>query len=73
VAGAFALRRGVAAPPRLAEGPLVIVVDDVVTTGASAAEACAVLDREGVRVAGVAAVAWTPRRSMSGDAGPDLV
>jgi predicted amidophosphoribosyltransferase len=57
VTGAFALRSG-ARPARR----LVVVVDDVVTTGASAAEACAVLRAGGARVAGVAAVAWTPRR-----------
>ena len=64
VAGAFAVRRGFGAGSvrRLPRGALVVVVDDVVTTGASAAEACRMLRREGAVVLGVAAVAWTPLR-----------
>ena len=61
VAGAFAVRRPILRGfPR---GARVIVVDDVVTTGASAAEAVRVLRREGAVVLGVAAVAWTPLRA----------
>jgi predicted amidophosphoribosyltransferase len=61
VAGAFAVRR----PPlrRLPAGARVVVVDDVVTTGASAAEAARALHRNGAVVLGVAAVAWTPLRA----------
>jgi predicted amidophosphoribosyltransferase len=60
VAGAFALRRPLLGglPP----GARVVVVDDVVTTGASAAEAARVLHAHGAVVLGVAAVAWTPLR-----------
>jgi predicted amidophosphoribosyltransferase len=59
---AFGLRRGRGPRAVLAPGRPVVVVDDVVTTGASAAEACRVLSRHGGRVLGVAAACWTPRR-----------
>jgi predicted amidophosphoribosyltransferase len=61
VAGAFAVRRPLlrAVSPRA----LVVVVDDVVTTGASAAEAVRALRQSGAIVLGVAAIAWTPRRN----------
>jgi predicted amidophosphoribosyltransferase len=63
VAGAFAVRRPLlrGLPP----GARVVVVDDVVTTGASAAEAARVLRRHGAVVLGVAAVAWTPLRGAA--------
>lgn len=45
------------------EGRAVIVVDDIITTGASLAEAVRVLHRAGFRPAGLAVVAATERRS----------
>jgi predicted amidophosphoribosyltransferase len=62
VAGAFGLRRGRRPRAVLAAGRPLVVVDDVVTTGASADEACRVLRRHGGTVLGVAAACWTPRR-----------
>jgi len=54
-AGAFMLRRRTPLPP----GP-VILVDDIVTTGATAKEAVATLILAGVNVVGVATIAGTP-------------
>jgi predicted amidophosphoribosyltransferase len=60
VAGAFAVRRPLLGGLRA--GARVVVVDDVVTTGASAAEAVRVLRAHGAVVLGVSAIAWTPLR-----------
>jgi ComF family protein len=60
VAGAFAVRG------TLPAGRRVVIVDDVVTTGATLAEAARVLRAAGVEVAGCAAVAATPLRGRRG-------
>jgi len=57
VAGAFAVRAGVSVAGRCC-----VVVDDVVTTGASSAEAVRALQQAGATVLAVAAVCATPRR-----------
>ncbi len=59
VAGAYATRTRLRG--RLGGVPAV-VVDDVITTGATAGEACRALTAAGVTVLGIAAVAATPRR-----------
>lgn len=67
LAGAFQVRRRVG--DRLAGRP-VVLVDDVVTTGATLAEAARVLRAAGVEVAAAAVVAATRRqRPVSGRAG----
>jgi predicted amidophosphoribosyltransferase len=61
---------GVAARKAEADGPLagwrVVVVDDVVTSGATLAEAVRVLRQAGAEVVGAATVAATPRRFLNG-------
>lgn len=58
LSGAFAVKSR-----RYLEGRAVVVVDDIVTTGATAAEACRALRAAGADVLGVAAVAATARRA----------
>ena len=58
LAGALEVRR----PGRL-RGSVVVVVDDIVTTGATAAEAVRALADSSAEVIGFAAIAATPRRS----------
>ena len=62
LAGALAVSR----PARI-RGRDVIVVDDIVTTGATAREAARALSSAGARVLAVACVAATPRRFRAGD------
>jgi predicted amidophosphoribosyltransferase len=57
LAGAFAVTH-----PARVRGREVIVVDDIVTTGATALEAARALSTAGARVVAVACVAATPRR-----------
>jgi predicted amidophosphoribosyltransferase len=58
--GALRLRHGVARDPMLLRP--IVVVDDVVTTGSSAAEAVRVLRNAGLDPVALATVAATPRR-----------
>jgi predicted amidophosphoribosyltransferase len=61
LAGSMSCRRVAAAP-----GVLLVVVDDVLTTGATAREAQRALEARGLRVAGIATVAATRRRADAG-------
>lgn len=61
--GALGVRRRT-----LVDGRFVIIVDDIVTTGATASEAARVLAASGAHVQAVAAVAATPRRWPAGSA-----
>ena len=67
VGGAFGVRAG--AGGRLASAPC-LLVDDVVTTGATLAEAAAVVRRAGGHPIGAAVVAAT-RRKLSSEAGSE--
>jgi predicted amidophosphoribosyltransferase len=58
LAGSMACRRA----PRVRPDGLLVVVDDVITTGATLREAQRALEERGVRVDAVAAVAATRRR-----------
>lgn len=64
LAGAFRLRRG----GRVVRGRRVVVVDDVVTSGATLLEAMAELRTAGADVIGAATLAATPRYRPSGQA-----
>ncbi|HEY5456869.1 MAG TPA: phosphoribosyltransferase family protein [Acidothermaceae bacterium] len=57
LSGALAVRR-----PALVQGRRVVIVDDIVTTGATAAEAARALSHAGAVVIGIACVAGTVRR-----------
>jgi predicted amidophosphoribosyltransferase len=57
LSGALAVRR-----PALVRGRRVVIVDDIVTTGATAAEAARALSEAGAVVTGIACVAATIRR-----------
>lgn len=60
--GGLRLRRGPALLGERPDGPALVVVDDLVTTGASLTEATACLDAAGYEVLGAATVAATVRR-----------
>lgn len=67
VAGAFGVDRRVRA--RLPPGPIV-VVDDILTTGATAGEAVRALSAAGLTVAGVAVIAAASRDTSARSPGP---
>ena len=54
VAGAFAVNT------RRVVGASVILVDDVITTGATSTACAAVLEAAGAQVFAIAAIAWVP-------------
>ncbi len=74
VAGAFASpRRSLhGADPRL-RGACIVVVDDVITTGATVGEAMRALRAAGLVVGGIAAIAGTPRHRARGARGAGQV
>lgn len=63
--GGLRLRRGWAAARRRPDGPALVVVDDLVTTGASLTEASRCLVEAGFEVLGAATVSATVRRLSS--------
>lgn len=63
LAGAYAVRGGGAAELR---GRMVVLVDDVVTTGATLSEAARVVRAKGGQVVGAATLAATQRRTRGG-------
>jgi predicted amidophosphoribosyltransferase len=63
LAGGLAVRRSL---ERRVRGAAVVIVDDLVTTGATLTEAAAGLTRAGARVVGAAAIASTQLRGVSG-------
>lgn len=54
-------RRGAFAATRRLDGTKVLIVDDVLTTGATVSEAARALSAAGARVVGAATLAFTPR------------
>lgn len=66
LSGGLRLRRGLRAVRSPPDGPALVVVDDLVTTGASLTEAVRCLDAAGYEVLGAATVSATVRR-MSAD------
>lgn len=71
--GRFAVRSGgIPGSAGPAGQPPVVLVDDVVTTGATLREAQRALEEQGIQVAGAAVVAATRRRRTTTDSPPSL-